>query len=134
MPHRDGEDDAVGFTGTLQLDDIPPSYEPGRFHMLTLGAFVVSHKWRATLMNGRRIHGGTAPLAPAGVTAIADWATRVHVINYSPEHMLTRADDVTPFAVLPNGSLLKAAPELTGMWYTSLKPSMLPFCELILSM
>lgn len=132
MAHRDSEDDAVGFTGTMQLDDIPPSYEPGRFHMLTLGAFVVSHKWRVTLMNGRRIHGGTAPLAPEGVTAVANWATRAHIILYSPEHMLTRANDVTPFAILPNGTLLKAAPELIGMWYVSFMLSFIVrFCSLI---
>ena len=113
--HRDLIDAKAGFTAAQHNDDIPIGYEHGRFHLLTLGAFIVSYPLRTTLMNGRQKHGGTAPMAPPGVVPVP-WAIRLNTIGYPQDHMLTGGDTLIALAVLPNGKLFKAAPEMMGMW------------------
>lgn len=64
--------------------DIPAEYEPGAFHILQLGVFVVLRKFVGITFSGRRRHVGTAPTPPLGFSCVP-YAYRFNVVWYPKE-------------------------------------------------
>lgn len=61
--------------------DIPDEYEPGAFHILQLGVFVVLRKFVGITFSGRRRHVGTSPTPPFGFPSVPH-AYRFNVVWY----------------------------------------------------
>lgn len=68
---------------------IPDNYESGRFHLVSLGVYVVLDQIRSVFFTGRLRHGGTPPLAPEGVEKVEDWAYRCVTIFYPASAIIT---------------------------------------------
>ena len=68
--HEDTNDSAVSFSVMIVLSDIPeePGWDPGRFHLLSLGLYFVLDPFAVIFFTGCLRHGGTAPLAPPEIT------------------------------------------------------------------
>ena len=69
--------------------DLPDDYDPGRFHLVSLGVYVSLGKQGSVYFTGRLRHGGTPPLAPKGATKVADWAYRCVTIFYPASRIIT---------------------------------------------
>lgn len=61
--------------------DIPDYYQPGGFHILQLGAYVILNKYVGVTFSGQRRHVGTAPTPPPGFPAIES-AYRFNAVCY----------------------------------------------------
>jgi len=63
-PHIDRYDVPGGFTAMISNCDIPDVYEPGRFHILELGVYIILDSFVSVYFSGLRVHGGTSPIGP----------------------------------------------------------------------
>lgn len=79
--HTDKKDAVIGLTGMLVVSDLPDDHEPGRLHLPGLGIYVELNLHRIVFFSGRRVHGGTPPLAPRGQDP-PKWAARCMVVCY----------------------------------------------------
>ena len=79
--HFDRNDSPDHFTTMFSNPDIPTEYEPGAFHILQLGVFVVLRKFVGVTFSGRRRYVGTAPTPPLGFSG-APYAYRFNVVWY----------------------------------------------------
>ncbi|KAJ3519810.1 hypothetical protein NMY22_g13029 [Coprinellus aureogranulatus] len=64
--HYDDRDSPDHLTTMFSNPDIPENYDPGSFHVLQLGIFVVLEKYVGITFSGQRRHVGTAPTPPVG--------------------------------------------------------------------
>ena len=87
--HVDQGDLACGLSGMVPCSDLPPGYEAGRFHLLSVGIFCVLDKVSVVYFTGRLRHGGTPPLAPSGAEEIVPWAYRCVLIFYPASRIVT---------------------------------------------
>lgn len=99
-PHTDCRDCPFCLTCLLPLSDLPADCDPGRIHLLPLGAYFVLDPWIQIFMSGLLYHGGTPPLAPDGVD-IPEWATRALLVSY-PHTSLVVGNVKHAFAALPH--------------------------------
>lgn len=81
--HLDTNDGEGGMTFMVPLSDLPEDagWEPGWFHLLALGVFIVLDPLTLIYFTGRQMHEGTAPLAPSN-TIPQKWACRLVVVAY----------------------------------------------------
>ena len=81
--HADDRDAVTGLSSMTVLSDLPgnPDYDPGRFHILLLGIYVVLEPFANFYFSGRMQHGGTPPIAPRGQEP-ESWQYRAVVISY----------------------------------------------------
>lgn len=116
--HTDENDAAAGFSCMTVLSDLPDEegWEPGRFHLLTLGAFVTLEPFLVVFFTGRLRHGGTAPLQPPGdVKPLPPWAYRLTAIGY-PSRRIVEGDVRHALAALPHRKEpLYLTQEMTGV-------------------
>jgi hypothetical protein len=110
--HTDDGDDEAGLTCMISSSRIPDDYEPGRFHIFGLGMYVIVKPKTAVFFSGLGKHGGTPPIAPAGVKPAKD-AARLVIVFYCPKAALSPMTNVMPLASLPNGTPLFLGPEIT---------------------
>ena len=109
--HMDDRDDEAGLTCMISSSRIPDDYEPGRFHIFGLGMYVIVKPKTAVFFSGLGKHGGTPPIAPAGVKPAKD-ATQLVIVLYCPKAALSPMTNVMPLASLPNGTPLFLGPEI----------------------
>ncbi|KAM6491413.1 hypothetical protein JOM56_013187, partial [Amanita muscaria] len=113
--HIDEHDHPAALTSMISNSDLPPNYEPGRFHLLGLGLFATLEQFRVTTFSGLRRHGGTPPLAPRGQTII-DWAYRLMFVLYPPAAMLDSAGkSLVAVATEYPPNLVCTTPEMTTL-------------------
>jgi len=110
--HTDDGDDEGGLTCMISSSRIPDDYEPGRFHIFGLGMYMIVKPKTAVFFSGLGKHGGTPPIAPAGVKPVKD-ANRLVIVFYCPKAALSPMTNVMPLASLPNGTPLFLGPEIT---------------------
>ena len=81
--HVDRNDDVTGLSCMTVLSDLPgkKGEEPGRFHFLALGVYVILEPGTVVYFSGRQPHGGTPPLSAPG-KAPSRWALRCTLIAY----------------------------------------------------
>lgn len=115
--HTDKFDSPSSYSSMTVLSDLPPGYDPGRFHFVDMGFYVILHPFTVMFFSGLHSHGGTPPLAPTG-ESIPSWAIRLVVIGYPPS-MSTIGDVKYPLASLPGGGTLFLTQEMTGIESTS---------------
>lgn len=101
-------------TGMLPNPRVPEGYEHGRIHVLPYGIYACLSPFAMPFFNGRTLHGGTPPLAPEGVEPSPS-AVRFVVVLYSPKSLLTGGFSYHDMATLPDGTTLRAPPEITGI-------------------
>lgn len=113
--HTDDKDSVLGLSNMTVLSDVPDDYEPGRFHLVGQGVYVQLPKFRSIHFSGRLAHGGTAPLAPPGMAAIA-WAIRCVLISYpsGPWNEGTCRQALAALPQIKDGPLY-LTPEMTGI-------------------
>lgn len=112
--HNDNGDSAAGLTCMIANSRLPDNYEPGRFHMLYIGAYFRLESLTIMSFCGLHKHGGTPPISPTG-KPLDPSACRKTTVCYPSENMLSgSATFVTPLASLPNGTLFKLGPEITS--------------------
>ena len=87
--HTDDGDDEAGLTCMISNSRIPDDYEPGRFHLFGVGAYITIKPKIASIFNGLSKHGGTPPIAPNGVTPSED-AIRLVIVLYPPKAILVK--------------------------------------------
>lgn len=87
--HKDKGDLPFLLSCMVVSSDLPEGYESGRFHLLSIGVYVVLDQIRSVFFTGRLLHGGTPPLAPSGVEVIEDWAYRCVIIFYPASRIIT---------------------------------------------
>jgi hypothetical protein len=115
--HIDQKDDPGGESAMLSLVSVPPDegYEPGRFHLLSMGLYIKLDPFKLMGFSGLRKHGGTPPLSPPGKPP-ADSAYRIMVVMYPPASMLSQsANHRAGFGSLPDGKIFALAPEMTSI-------------------
>ena len=92
--HTDQGDSPCGLSAMVPCSDLPDGYEAGRFHLLSLGVFIVLDKIPVVYFTGRLLHGGTPPLAPSTVTHIEPWAYRCVLIFYPASRIISGSTQV----------------------------------------
>lgn len=92
--HRDLGDLICSMSGMVSLSDHPRNYQGGRFHLISLGIYVVLDQIDVFYFVGHHLHGGTPPLAPEGEEEIKDWAYRYVVIFYPSSKMISGSTQV----------------------------------------
>ncbi|KAI0039292.1 hypothetical protein FA95DRAFT_1612685 [Auriscalpium vulgare] len=100
-PHFDGGDSVSGLSGMVSWPDLPAGYDPGTFHLIELGAYVVLDGLNMLYFNGLRLHGGTPPRAPRG-QEVVNSAYRLVVVCYPPSVILEN-HGITALAALRSG-------------------------------
>lgn len=105
----DEDDDPGAYSHMIAHSDLPEGYEPGFFFILELGVFLVLDNYISINFNGRRKHGGTAPLGPAGQRLIK-WAYRFVVIAYPPRRIVNGTGRLS-LGALPNNDAFLLPPE-----------------------
>ncbi|KAF9455335.1 hypothetical protein BDZ94DRAFT_1327628 [Collybia nuda] len=110
--HIDRHDDPGGMSCMISYSYVPhdEEYEWGRFHLLTLGCYIVLDPFRVMNFSGLRRHGGTPPLSPPGKKPVP-FAYRLMTVLYPPSSMLSGAgkhlidlatlNGIEPFSVTP---------------------------------
>ncbi len=111
--HTDEGDDEAGLTCLISNSRIPEDYEPGRFHLLGMGVYIVIKPKMAAIFSGREKHGGTPPIAPSGKTPL-EHSARLVFVFYGPKVAITSEGISMPLASLPNGTPLILGPEITN--------------------
>jgi hypothetical protein len=111
--HTDDGDDEAGLTCMISNSRLPENYEPGCFHVFTIGMYVIVKPKTASIFSGLGKHGGTPPIAPDGV-ALLQSAARLMIVFYCPKSILSSDGNSIPFASLPNGMPLTLGPEITA--------------------
>ncbi|KAK7689205.1 hypothetical protein QCA50_007896 [Cerrena zonata] len=92
--HRDLGDIICSISALVSLSDNPKNYEGGRFHLISLGVYVVLDEIDVFYFSGHHLHGGTPPLAPEGEENIEDWAYRCVVIFYPASKIISGSSQV----------------------------------------
>lgn len=114
--HADDRDAVTGLSSMTVLSDLPgnPDYDPGRFHILLLGIYVVLEPFANFYFSGRMQHGGTPPIAPRGQEP-ESWQYRAVVISY-PSGKVQQGLVRHAFASMsPEGDPFFLSPEMTGV-------------------
>ena len=112
--HRDSKDSEGGLTCMISNSRLPSNYEPGRFHLLGLGVYIILQHSMVSNFCGLNLHGGSPPIAPEGEDVVPH-AYRLMCVCYPPSSMLSNmGQQVAPLASLPNGNLLTLGPEITN--------------------
>ena len=113
--HTDDYDAAEGYSVLTPFSTLTgrAGEDPGRFHLLSLGFFVILVNLINIFFSGRRPHGGTAPLAPEGEQAPAH-ALRCIMIGYPSSHILQGSARHSFGAVPYSGEPIYISPEMTG--------------------
>jgi len=111
--HTDEGDDEAGLTCMISNSRLPDNYKPGRFHIFSIGMYVIVKPKTASIFSGLGKHGGTPPIAPDGVTLLQA-AARLMIVFYCPKSILSPDGKSIPFASLPNGTPLTLGPEITA--------------------
>ena len=112
--HTDEGDDEAGLTCMISNSRIPEEYEPGRFHLIGAGIYIILKPKTACIFSGLNKHGGTPPIAPRGVKP-SELAIRLMIILYSPKAVFSPdGGNSMPLASLPNGAPLNIGPEITS--------------------
>lgn len=88
MLHEDKHDCAASLSVMRNCSRLPPGYESGRFHLASLGIFVVLEECPQVYFSGRFVHGGTPPLAPPNAVEVDPAAYRAVVILYPLQDVL----------------------------------------------
>jgi hypothetical protein len=115
-PHIDCNDAPAAFTAMISNCNIPSTYEPGCFHIIELGMYIVLDSFVTILFSGLRRHGGTSPIGPRNFPPVP-WAYRINVILY-PSNVFVENAGVTALAAFPHyrnierKGFLPAGPEL----------------------
>ena len=111
--HNDKEDDAASETAMVVNSRLPADYEPGRFHLLSLGLYFILDHLLVPIFCGLANHVGTPPIAPQNTTPVKH-AVRFMTVLYPPKCTLSQAGEKSlPLASLPRGKLLTLGPEIT---------------------
>ena len=92
--HIDQGDSPCGLSAMVPCSDLPQGYEAGRFHLLSLGVYVVLDRIPVVYFTGRLLHGGTPPLAPPTATQVETWAYRCVLIFYPASRMISGSTQV----------------------------------------
>ena len=87
--HTDQGDSPCGLSAMVPCSDLPPGYQAGRFHLLSLGVYVVLDQIPVVYFTGRLLHGGTPPLAPPSATEVEQWAYRCVLIFYPASRIIS---------------------------------------------
>ena len=105
----------MGVTCMINNSWIPDNYEPGRFHLFSMGIYIIIKPTIASIFNGLRLskHGGTPPIAPDGIMLLED-AVQLVIVFYSPKAILSPDKSPIPLASLPDGTPLVLGPEITA--------------------
>ena len=113
--HVDRYDDVTGFSCMTVLSCLTgeEGEEPGRFHLVTRGMYIVLHPLHSLFFSGRLPHGGTPPLAPPGRTP-PKTALRCVLIGYPSSCILSGMGRHT-LAAYRKGLPLHITPEMTGI-------------------
>lgn len=114
--HTDGHDSPTGFSCIIPVSDLTgePGEEPGRFHFISRGFYVVLEPMVTIFFSGRQLHGGTAPLAPPGKVA-PSWALRCILVGY-PSRAILEGSARHCLAALPHrAEPVYLTPEMTGV-------------------
>ncbi|KAI0340232.1 hypothetical protein BDW22DRAFT_1431254 [Trametopsis cervina] len=114
-PHIDFRDSHMSLTCMVVLSDLPEGdgCEPGRFHLLGLGVYIVLEPFTQAFFSGLLRHGGTSPLFPDNVE-IPPWACRAVSVLYPPAKQVV-GDVKHAFTALPGGTdMMYLTPEMTG--------------------
>jgi hypothetical protein len=111
--HTDDGDDEAGLTCMISNSRLPDDYESGRFHIFATGTYIIVKPKTASIFSGLGKHGGTPPIAPDGVIPLPH-ATRLMIVFYCPQSMLSPEGNSIPFASLPNGMPFMLGPEITA--------------------
>src|SRR5882724_2660414 len=98
-PHIDHYDAPGGFTAMISNCDIPDVYEPGHFHILELGVYIILDSFVSVYFSGLRVHGGTSPIGPKDSPPVP-WAYRLNIILY-PSDVFVQNTGVTALATFP---------------------------------
>ena len=104
--HVDKNDDVTGFSCMTVLSALTgeKGEEPGRFHLLTRGMYLVLHPLQSLFFSGRLPHGGTPPLAPPGRSPPPS-ALRCILIGYPSRAILSGGSRHTLAAYRPEEPL-----------------------------
>jgi hypothetical protein len=109
----------------LANSQLPPSYDPGYFHLLFLGVYCQLEKFAGFNFQGHWRHGGSPPRCPAHLER-AVHATRFVTISYPPGKMMSGSSRLR-FAELlvksTNGpDAIYVTPEMMDVKYVSIRP------------
>lgn len=97
--HRDEHDSRVGFTCMSVFSDIPKDFDPGRFHILSLGVYVRLYNFRCTYFCGLLLHCGTPPVVPPGVEPLPEHKRTVLILY--PNARMSSGTAVKPMFGMP---------------------------------
>ena len=114
--HRDKNDFAGAMSCMIPTSDLQcrALEEPGRFHLLTRGAYVVLDLFCPVFFSGLLPHGGISSIAPPGEKAPA-WSHRSALIGYPPSKVM-EGDSRHSFTEFPfNHEPIYITPEVTGV-------------------
>jgi len=89
-----------GFTAMISNCDIPDVYEPGCFHILELGVYIILDSFVSVYFSGLGVHGSTSPIGPKDSPPVS-WAYRLNVILY-PSDVFVQNTGVTTLAAFPH--------------------------------
>lgn len=119
--HTDDHDAVTGLSTMTVLSDLShlPGEDPGRFHLVSTGTYIVLNPLHNVYFSGLLPHGGTAPLAPPGQDP-PPWATRCVLIGY-PSRAMVEGTARHPLAAMPFGEeIFYVTPEMTGVKFVYL--------------
>jgi hypothetical protein len=104
-PHIDRHDAPASYSAMISHSDIPDCHEPGRFHVLEYGVYVVLQPLLTIWFSGRHRHSGTSPIAPSPEDVVP-WAYRLNVVLY-PSDVFMENTGVAVLAQFPFGRNIK---------------------------
>jgi hypothetical protein len=93
LAHRDGLDAFGYYSNMLANSQLPPSYDPGYFHLVLLGVYCRLDKFLGFNFQGHWKHGGTPPLCPPHLQ-LSPKAVRFVTISYPPGKMMSGSSRV----------------------------------------
>ncbi|KAF6764197.1 hypothetical protein DFP72DRAFT_799814 [Ephemerocybe angulata] len=86
--HFDNHDSPGHYSNMVTHCDLPHGWNPGYFHLLALGVFVILENGLGFNFQGNRKHGGSGPFAPDDAAEDVPWAYRFAGICYPPAEMV----------------------------------------------
>ncbi|KAH6905100.1 hypothetical protein BKA70DRAFT_1431186 [Coprinopsis sp. MPI-PUGE-AT-0042] len=112
LAHRDGSDALGYYSNMLANSQLPPSYDPGYFHLVLLGVYCRLDQFLGFNFQGHWRHGGTPPRCPSHLE-LSPHAIRFVTISYPPGKMMSGTSRIR-LAELP----VKSKPGPDAMYVT----------------